>query len=177
MVYDIIMRKKTITILLIASLVGIAVYIGFLFLPYFRDVQKATGSVNRIVTGFQIGFGVKGRSDTRVIGNGFILIAQLAGMVSFPLTAIFTIWSVKHTKNNGFMYLLLCLSIACTALALSSMFLAWPVYQNLNSSKSYVAIFSWSYFVSIVAIGLALLINTFVLFLACYNQKTIINKE
>ena len=166
------MKKKNIITLLIISTVCSLVYSVLLFLPYFLDVNKLTQSVNHIVYGYQIGFGVKGLSDVNIIGSGFTLICQLFGMAAFIFSLVFLLYFVVSKKRIPIMFFFFGLTIPGMALAATSLMVSWPLYQRLNATKNDIAIYTWVYFVSVVVTIVSFLINCFLLvYLATSTRK------
>lgn len=165
------MRRKHFLGLLITSCVLAFVYIGFLFLPYFADTNGITHSVIKIVYGYQVGFGVSGQPDVKIVGNTFIAIGQIGGILAAIFSVIFIIGFGLHKKENPIFFFLFGIAVAGLALAFTSSVLAWPMYQNLNASSKDVAIFSWTYIVSTVAIALAFVIEGFLLIYLGFNRK------
>lgn len=166
------MSKKTLTFLLTISSICSLIYVGFLFTPYFIDRNEFTGAINHVVIGYYIGFGHKGSSDINIIGNKIALICQLAGVIAFILLVCFLFTYPKNKKDSPWMYFTFALSIPFDAFALFSLFLAWPMYMNLNANKSDYADFTPFYYISLICLIVTLLINIFLLiFFALYRGK------
>ena len=169
-------RKTFISILLIATVFTI-LYTLFLFMPYFAETNKATGVVDKIVFGYQIGFGFKGTSSENIKGNLGILICQLGGMFASLTSIFFFIYYGILRKESKIMYLLSGLSFLGLSLAFTSICIAWPVYQNLNATKDQIAQYSWEYFFTLATTGIALIINGFVTIYCAINKKGIKENE
>lgn len=165
------MRRKLFVTLLITACIFAFVYVGFLFLPYFADTNGLTHSVIKIVYGYQVGFGVSGQPDVKIVGNTFIAIGQISGILAAIFSVVFFIGFGLHKKDKPIFFFLFGIAVAGLALAFTSSVLAWPMYQNLNASSKDVAIFSWTYIVSTVAIALAFVIEGFLLIYLGFNRK------
>lgn len=166
------MHKKVIIISSIFSLAFIATFLFLLLSPYFYDVNANTQTLNHLVYGYQIGFGREGTSDVLIKGSLFVLICYISGAISFVLGLCFLLWFIFSKKRNAPMiYFLLGITLFCLCLVTSSLILSWPIYQSLNASKMDNAIFTWQYFVSLISMILATLINFYQIIYIAMNKR------
>lgn len=166
------MHKKVVIISSIFSLAFVAIFIFLLFSPYFYDVNANTQTLNHLVYGYQIGLGKDGTSDVYIKGSLFVLICYACGLLSFVLILSFLLWFIFSKKRNApMMYFLLGIILFCLCLVTSSLILSWPIYQSLNASKMDNAIFTWQYFVSLITMILATLINFYQIIYIAMNKR------
>ncbi len=163
-------RKRTIIILIISTLLTVS-FSAFLFTPYFSEITSFTKAVDKVVFGYQIGFGRGGQPDQTINGSVLIMIGQIAGMVAGVCSLIYTVWYIFSKKNSSFMMFLYCLCTPCLALAFTSIAISWPLYQALNSNTSHSAYYHWCYYVTIVLTAIAFFIDAFALVSVAIDRK------
>ncbi len=165
------MTKKTLKLLLILSTIFAFIYVGLLFSPYFLDRTSGTDAINHLVYGYQVGFGKNGYSDVKIIGSYPIMICEILGMAGSLLSLVFLIWYFHHTKESPFFYFLFALTIPFLAFSGVGIALSWPIYQSLNALRNAYVQYTLFYFISLVSIVLAFLINAFLLLFFAINRK------
>lgn len=163
-------RKRTIIILIISTILTLS-FSGFLFSPYFSEITSFTQAVDKVVFGYQIGFGKQGQPSEQITGSIIIMIGQIAGMVAGVCSLTYTIWYIFSKKNVSFMMFLYCLCTPCLALAFTSIAISWPMYQALNSNTFHSAYYHWCYYVTIVLTAIAFFIDAFALVRVAIDRK------
>lgn len=148
-------QKRFIGLLIAASVLTLS-FAVFLFLPYFQNYNPTTKQFLDVVSGFQVSFGAN-----KVKGNIIMMITQISGCLAGLLSVIYVFFAAFSKKVNSKSVFVLAIIVALNAVALAGMFLAGPLFEASNDTKYGTIIFSWSFYVSAIALGLSILLFIF----------------
>lgn len=156
------LQKRHNIIVIIAAIISLS-YIGFLFLPYFRLYNSLTKQLSYSLTGINVALG-KYSSGAVIKGSTVLFVGEIIGSCAGLFTLIFTLLYLFKKNHNAVMYLILCISVFCTAFAIASIFLSGPLYQSLNEVKNKTLIYSPWYYITLVLTIISFLLNLFIIF-------------
>lgn len=161
-------QKKYNFIVIIAAILAL-LFIGFLFLPYFRVYNDQTKQLSYSIRGTTIALGSS--SNGAVIkGSNVILVGQIIGSFGGLLTLLFMIMYLIKKDHKPIMYLFLGLSVLCIAFQIATILLSGPIYQSVNEIKNKTLIYSvWYYFTLVISI-ISFLLNLFIIFYASFSD-------
>lgn len=152
------MKKKILPMMIISTILSFS-FVVLLFFPYFYVINTATGITEKIVLGYQIGFGVKGQPNVAVTGSGFIAVLMILGCTSALSSFIALILQIIFKRASSLACLFYGFATLGHVSAIASFTLAWQAYSNLNETGNTIPFFEFTFYLSLVLVAIALIIN------------------
>lgn len=166
------MKKKILPAMILSTLLSIS-YVVLLFFPYFYVINSSTGVTERVILGYQIGFGNIGQPNVSVIGSGLIAVLMILGSLASLASFIALILQIIFKKTSPVACLFFGIATLGHVSAIASFALAWQAYSNLNEKGNTIPFFEFSFYLSLIFVVIALVINFSFLIRVAISPKQI----